>query len=97
MAKRKTPKTEKIVDLKPEVEKITEGRLKQIQQVISMANKIKLEVGNAEARKHALLHELDVVNSQIAEINKEIEAEYGKVDIDISTGEIKYLSDEQAD
>jgi hypothetical protein len=97
MAKRKTPKTEKIVDLKPEVEKITEERLKQIQQVISMANKIKLEVGNAEARKHALLHELDVVNSQIAEINKEIEAEYGKVDIDISTGEIKYLSDEQAD
>ena len=97
MAKRKTPKTEKIIDLKPEVEKITEERLKQIQQVISMANKIKLEVGNAEARKHALLHELDVVNSQIAEINKEIEAEYGKVDIDISTGEIKYLSDEQAD
>jgi len=66
MAKRKTPKTEKIVDLKPEVEKITEERLKQIQQVISMANKIKLEVGNAEARKHALLHELDFVNSQIS-------------------------------
>ena len=97
MAKVKTPKKEKIVDLKPKAEKLTEEQLKEVQQTISYSNKLKLEVGNVEARKHLLLHELDAVNNKISEINKKFEEEYGKIDVDINTGDIKYLDDEQAD
>ena len=92
MAKRKTPK---VKDLRPE--KLNEEQIKQVQQVISLSNKIKLELGNISVRQHTLLHEMDTVNKQISEINQDLEKEYGKIDVDISTGEIKYLDDEQAD
>tara|TARA_Y100000289_G_scaffold61147_1_gene68856 strand:- start:40 stop:321 length:282 start_codon:yes stop_codon:yes gene_type:complete len=92
MAKRKTPK---VKDLRPE--KLNEEQIKQVQQVISLSNKIKLELGNISVRQHTLLHEMDTVNKQISEINQSLEKEYGKIDVDITTGKIKYLDDEQAD
>ncbi len=91
MAKRKTPK---VKDLRPQ--KLNEEQTKEVQNIVSLANQIKLELGNMEARKHALLHELDSVNNQIVDINKKLEEEYGKVDIDIATGNLQYLEDEQA-
>ncbi len=97
MAKVKTPKKEKIVDLKPKAEKLPEDQLKEIQQTITVANRMKLEIGNVEARKHAILHELDTVNSKITEFNDKLKEEYGNVDVDIATGTIRYLDDEQAD
>ncbi len=87
----------KSIDLAAKPEKITDEQLKEVQQVISTSNQIKLEIGNAEARKHALLHELDFVNKKMGEINATLEEEYGKMDIDINTGVINYPEDEQAD
>ena len=92
MAKRKTAK---VKDLRPN--KINDEQLKGVQSVISASNQIKLEVGNIAARKHMLLHELDNVNKKLSELNLALEEEYGKVDIDINTGDIKYSEDEQAD
>ena len=97
MAKTKTPKSERVVDLKPKADRITEAQLKEIQQVVSASNKIKLEIGNTEAKKHAMLHELDFVNKKIGEIQSKLEEEYGKVDVDISNGAITYSKDGQAD
>jgi hypothetical protein len=65
----------KSIDLAAKPEKITDEQLKEVQQVISTSNQIKLEVG----------------------INKALEEEYGKMDIDINTGAINYPEDEQAD
>ena len=87
----------KSIDLAAKPEKITDEQLKEVQQVISTSNQIKLEVGNAEAIKHMLLHELDIINKKMGEINKALEEEYGKMDIDINTGAINYPEDEQAD
>jgi len=91
MAKRKTPK---VTNLRPE--KITNEQLQEVQQIVSVSNKVKLEVGNMEARKHSLLHELDIINKRLGELNTKLEEQYGKVDIDINTGDIKYPEDEQA-
>mgnify|MGYP001041523425 CR=1 FL=1 len=91
MAKRKTPK---VTNLRPE--KITNEQLQEVQQIVSVSNKVKLEVGNIEARKHSLLHELDIINKRLGELNTKLEEQYGKVDIDINTGDIKYPEDEQA-
>ena len=87
----------KSIDLAAKPEKITEEQLKEVQQVISASNQIKLEVGNAEARKHALLHELDAINRKMSEINNKLEEEYGKMDIDIHTGAISYPEDVEND
>jgi hypothetical protein len=92
MAKRKTAK---VKDLRPS--KINDEQLKEVQSVINASNQIKLEVGNIAARKHMLLHELDNINKKLSELNATLEEEYGKVDIDINTGDIKYPEDEQAD
>ena len=87
----------KSIDLAAKPEKITDEQLKEVQQVISASNQIKLEIGNVEARKHMLLHELDAINKAISDINTKLEEEYGKMDVDINTGAINYPEDEQAD
>ena len=86
----------KSIDLAAKPEKITDEQLKKVQQIISTSNQIKLDLGNIEARKHVLLHELDGINKIMSDINKELEEEYGKMDIDINTGAINYPEDEQA-
>ena len=83
----------KSIDLAAKPEKIKDEELKEIQQVISMTNHVKMEIGNTEARKHALLHELDGVNQRLQGIQKKLEEAYGRIDLDINTGEIKYPED----
>ena len=74
--------------------KITEEQLKDIQQIISTSNQIKLEIGNVEARKYMLLNELSSVNKMMGDVSAKLEEEYGKMDIDINTGEITYPDEE---
>lgn len=80
----------KTIDLAAKPEKITDEQLKEVQQVISLSNQIKLEIGNASARKHSLLHDLDGVNKKMNEIHGKLEEQYGKFDLDINTGKITY-------
>lgn len=87
----------KSIDLAVKPEKITDEQLKELQGVISGTNQIKIELGNMEAQKHVLLHRLDAVNKQLSDIQVKLEEEYGKIDLDINTGVIKYPEDEQAD
>ena len=87
----------KTIDLAVKPEKITDEQLKELQGVISGTNQIKIELGNMEAQKHILLHRLDAVNKQLTDIQVKLEEEYGKIDLDINTGVIKYPEDEQAD
>jgi len=70
--------------------KITEEQLKDIQQIIPTSNQIKLEIGNIESRKYILLNELGSVNKKMGELSSKLEEEYGKMNIDINTGEITY-------
>ena len=96
MAKRKTPKAEKIVDLKPKAEKITEEQLTKVQNVVNTLNRAQLDLGIMETRKHQLLHTISTIQEQLTLIQSEFEKEYGTSDIDIQTGKIKY-EDEQTD
>ena len=96
MAKRKTAKAEKIVDLKPKAEKITEEQLTKVQNVVNTLNRAQLDLGIMETRKHQLLHTIYTIQEQLTLIQSEFEKEYGTSDIDIQTGKIKY-EDEQTD
>ena len=96
MAKRKTAKAEKIVDLKPKAEKITEEQLTKVQNVFNTLNRAQLDLGIMDTRKHQLLHTISTIQEQLTLIQSEFEKEYGTSDIDIQTGKIKY-EDEQTD
>ena len=90
MAKRKTPKVEKVVDLTPKAEKITDEQLKRVQEIINNLNRGQMELGQLETRKHELLHIVAGVKEGLTALQTEFKKEYGTVDIDIQNGTINY-------
>tara|TARA_R100001594_G_scaffold24748_2_gene48490 strand:- start:131 stop:454 length:324 start_codon:yes stop_codon:yes gene_type:complete len=90
MAKRKTPKTEKIVDLKPRAEKVTDEQLARIQSAVNGVSNHQVEIGRIETKKHQLLHNLIQLQSQLTHLQEELHKEYNTIDINIDTGEINY-------
>ena len=90
MAKRKTPKADKIVDLKPKAEKITDEQLKSVQELVNNLNGSQMEIGQIETRKHELLHNVAVFRDKLTLLQSEFEKEYGTFDVDIQTGAISY-------
>ena len=90
MAKRKTQKSEKIVDLKPKAEKISEKQLTKVQDVINRINRGQLELGIMETRKHSILHSIDRVQDELTLLQEEFKKEYGTYDVNIQDGSINY-------
>ena len=97
MAKRKTPKVDKIVDLKPKAEKITDEQLKKVQGIVNAINRAQLDLGMLETRKHGMLHNIATIQDQLTIMQGEFEKEYGTFDINIQDGTIKYKEDVEAD
>ena len=97
MAKTKKAKKEKIVDLKPKAEKVTEDQLKRIKGAVERINSTTMSVGQLEARKHQALHFLAGVNDELVLLQNELKEQYGTDDISIEDGTIKYSEDGEAD
>jgi len=87
-------KKEKVVDLKPQ--NITKEELESLQNTINALNKVQLDIGNLETRKHAMLHQITGLQTQISNMQKTFEETYGKVDINITDGTISYPEDVEA-
>ena len=75
--------------------KIKEKQLKKIQEQQAAVNKILNEVGYLEANKHGLLHELAGVNEGIENFKKELEEEYGAVNINLEDGTYTEIKEEE--
>ena len=90
MAKRKTPKTEKVIDLTPKAEKVTDEQLTRIKNSVSGINNHQMELGRMETRKHQLLHNLLDMQEQLGILQEELQKEYNTIDINIETGDINY-------
>ena len=93
MAKRKTPKAEKVVDLTPKAEKITDEQLKRVQSTVNNLNRVQIEIGQVETRKHELLHNVAGIKDGLTELQTEFKEEYGTVDVNIQDGSINYPPD----
>ena len=90
MAKRKTPKAEKVIDLTPKAENVTEEQLKKIQGIVDRINRTQMDIGQLESRKHQALHYIAGVNDELSLIQNELNEQYGTHDVDIQTGKINY-------
>jgi len=88
-------KKEKVVDLKPQ--NITEEELKNLQDLVNALNRVQIEIGSIESRKHGLLHQVISLQQQMQTLQKGFEELYGKVDINITDGAIAYPEDVEAD
>lgn len=70
----------------------------ELQQVVAVKNKLDsvvAEIGVLETQKHALLHKVAEVNEKLAEEKKKLEDSYGKISIDLETGEYKEIKEEE--
>ena len=74
--------------------KITEEQLKKVVEQNKELEDTVLEIGILESKKHALLHKVAEVNKVLEESKKELEEEYGKISIDLKTGEYTEITEE---
>lgn len=93
MAKRKTPK----VDLNVRPEKITNEQLSKAQQTVNAINRMQMDLGVIEVRKHSLLHGITEVQEKLTGIQAEFQEQYGTSDININDGTINYVEDGETD
>tara|TARA_R110002020_G_scaffold38486_1_gene115664 strand:- start:1048 stop:1335 length:288 start_codon:yes stop_codon:yes gene_type:complete len=90
-------KKEKVIDLKPKTEKITDEQLRKVQDVINAINRSQLEIGSIETRKHEILHGMSELKDRLELLQGEFEKEYGTCDINIQDGKINYSEDGEVD
>ena len=75
--------------------KITDEQLKQLQDQVNTINQNQLQIGNLETQKHTLIHNGVELQNQLRGIQDELEKEYGKITINISTGEYEDIKEEE--
>jgi len=83
-------KKEKVVDLKPKAEKITDEQLKKVQDTVNSMNRAQLEIGSMEVRKHEMMHQIAGLRDELTVLQGEFEKEYGTFDVNIQDGTINY-------
>ena len=93
----KTKKMEKVVDLKPKAEKITDEQLKKVQDTVNGINRAQLEIGSLEIKKHEMMHGIAGLRDELTVLQSEFEKEYGTFDINIQDGLINYPENGEAD
>lgn len=76
---------------------ITEDQLKKIQDFQKELNKLLNEVGFLEAQKTALLGKFHEVNKETEDFKKELEKEYGSININLEDGSFTPIEKEEED
>jgi uncharacterized protein YoxC len=75
--------------------KITEEELKTIVSVKKDLDSLVSQIGIIETQKHALLHKVAEVNEELSKEKEKLEKAYGKVSIDLETGDYKEITEEE--
>ena len=73
--------------------KITNGELNNVQSTINDINRVQLEIGSFESKKHSLLHHVSILQESLGEMQKEFNDKYGTSDINIQDGTINYTKE----
>jgi len=77
--------------------KITEKELETLQEQEKKKNAIAHDLGALESRKHKLLHLLDDVIEHQEMTFESIEENYGKININLETGEYEEIKEDNKD
>jgi chaperonin cofactor prefoldin len=75
--------------------KLSEKELKSLQENVSKLNQVHIELGRLENQKHKILHQVNEIESLFDELQKELEEKYGKVNINIETGEFEEIKENE--
>lgn len=75
--------------------KLNEKELKSLQENVSKLNQVHIELGRLENQKHKILHQVNEIESMFDELQKELEEKYGKVNINIETGQFEEIKENE--
>jgi hypothetical protein len=75
--------------------KIKEEQLKTIQEQQDSLQRLISNVGILETQKHGLLHELAEVNKSVEDYKRELEKEYGRININLEDGSYTLIPEEE--
>jgi hypothetical protein len=73
---------------------ISEKQLKTIQELTSKQNELVLGLGSHEVQKNSILEQFKVNDDLIVKFKKELEDEFGQVQVDLKTGEISEIPED---
>jgi predicted nucleic acid-binding Zn-ribbon protein len=77
------------------VKQITQEQLETIKKHQSELNEMLINIGIVESQKHSILHALAEVNKTVEEYKKQLEEEYGPINISLEDG--SYTAIEKTD
>jgi hypothetical protein len=75
--------------------KIKEEQLKTLVEQKTATDELIINLGMLEAKKHELLHTFAQISGELEDTKKDLEEEYGKINIDLQTGIFTRAEDEQ--
>ena len=76
-------------------EKLTENELKSLQENVNKINQVYMELGRLENQKHKILHQMDDIDNDFENLQKEFEEKYGRVSINIDNGELSEIKEDE--
>ena len=74
--------------------KIKQEELEKVTSIKKELDALVSEIGVVDTQKHALLHKVAEVNESLAKEKKVLEEAYGKISIDLETGEYTEITEE---
>ena len=77
--------------------KITEEQLEKVKEQNQKLENVVVEIGVLESRKHGLLHQVAELNKVLEDYKSELEKEYGKISVDLATGEYTEIKEEEVE
>jgi FtsZ-binding cell division protein ZapB len=84
-------KIKELKGVKPE--KITDEELERVQAAINNINRIQLEIGNLESKKHEMLHGASTFREELGLLQAQFQKDYGTFDVNIQDGTINYTKE----
>ena len=90
MAKRKTKKAEKVIDLNPKPAKISDDHLQRLRSVVGGIDRFTMDLGKLALQKNAIIKAVEGAQGNIEVLRKEFLEEYGTDNINIQDGTIGY-------
>ena len=75
--------------------KITKEELEKAKKQQEDLQKVILDIGVIETKKHAMLHKIADINTEIEELKKVLEEKYGHVNINLEDGTYTPVEDEK--
>ena len=76
-------------------EKLTKLELKTLQETVQKINQVHIELGRLENQKHKIMHNMEEVDKDFDDLQKEFEDKYGKVSINIDSGELSEIKEDE--